>query len=102
MSWRMRSAQIGGELSESPESRWSSGAARVSAELVNSATRRLLRTHIRLPINDDEIIDRALAVQPLADRPVTLLTYDTGQSTRARAAELPVIKLAKPLGDEPT
>ena len=57
--------------------------------------------HVRLPINDDEIIDRALAVQPLAARPVTLLTYDTGQSTRARAAGLPVIKPARPIGDEP-
>ena len=46
--------------------------------------------HVRLPINDDEIIDRALAVEPLAARPVTLLTYDTGQSMRARAAGMPV------------
>jgi hypothetical protein len=38
--------------------------------------------HTRLPINDDEIIDRALAIATLADRNVTLLTYDTGQSTR--------------------
>ncbi|WP_234355954.1 PIN domain-containing protein, partial [Kitasatospora aureofaciens] len=38
--------------------------------------------HERLPINDDEIIDRAVAIQPLAGRPVHLLTYDTGQSMR--------------------
>jgi rRNA-processing protein FCF1 len=50
--------------------------------------------HTRLPINDDEIIDRALAVQSMAGRSVTLLTYDTGQSTRARATGLKVIKLA--------
>lgn len=49
----------------------------------------------------DEIIDRCLAVQPLADRQVTLLTYDMGQSTRARAAGLRVIKLTKPIGEEP-
>ena len=42
--------------------------------------------HARLPINDDEIIDRALAAQALADRSVTLLTYDTGQAMRARNA----------------
>ena len=36
--------------------------------------------HVRLPGNDDEIIDRALAVEPLADRKVALLTHDTGQS----------------------
>jgi len=42
--------------------------------------------HVRLPINDDEIIDRALAIEPLADRKVSLLTYDTGQFTRARSA----------------
>jgi hypothetical protein len=56
--------------------------------------------HVRLPINDDEIIDRALAIEPLAGRPVTLLTYDTGQSTRARAAGLRVHKLAQPTEDE--
>ena len=59
------------------------------------------RGHVRLPITDDEIIDRALAVEPLAARRVTLLTYDTGQSTRARAAGLAVSKLSTPLGTEP-
>jgi PIN domain len=57
--------------------------------------------HVRLPINDDEIIDRAMAVEPLAARPVTLLTYDTGQSMRARAAGIPAKKLTKPIGEEP-
>ena len=57
--------------------------------------------HERLPINDDEIIDRALAAQGLAGSPVTLLTYDTSQAARGRHAGLAVNKLAKPLGDEP-
>jgi rRNA-processing protein FCF1 len=57
--------------------------------------------HTRLPINDDEIIDRALAIATLADRNVTLLTYDTGQSTRARSTGLPVVKLRKEIGEEP-
>lgn len=57
--------------------------------------------HRRLPINDDEIIDRTLAIRSLADREVTLLTYDTSQSTRARNAGLKVTKLTKPIGDEP-
>lgn len=57
--------------------------------------------HERLPINDDEIIDRALAAQGLADAPVTLLTFDTSQAARARNAGLAVNKLTKPLGDEP-
>lgn len=57
--------------------------------------------HVRLPINDDEIIDRALAVESLAGRKITLFTYDTGQSTRARAAGLRAKKLSKPIGDEP-
>jgi hypothetical protein len=48
--------------------------------------------HTRLPIADDEIIDRALAVQPLAGRPVTLLTCDTSQSFRARSLGLNVVK----------
>lgn len=58
--------------------------------------------HVRLPINDDEIIDRASAVQNLAERPVTLLTYDTGQSTRARNAGLTVVKLTEDIGPDPT
>ncbi len=58
--------------------------------------------HVRLPINDDEIVDRALAVQPLAGRQLKVLTYDTGQATRARVAGLQDIKLRKPLGEEPT
>jgi hypothetical protein len=56
--------------------------------------------HVCLPINDDELIDRILAIQPLAGRQVTLLTYDTGQSTRARAAGLSVKKLTK-MDDKP-
>jgi len=55
--------------------------------------------HVRLPIPDDEIIDRALAIQAIASHTVTLLTFDTGQSTRARQAGLPVRKLNMP--DEP-
>lgn len=49
--------------------------------------------HERLPINDDEIVDRALTVQLLAGRPVRLLTYDTGQAMRGRAAGLDVLRL---------
>jgi hypothetical protein len=57
--------------------------------------------HVRLPINDDEIIDRSLAVQPLAGRDVRLLTYDTGQAMRGRAAGLQVAKLRDSAGDGP-
>ena len=53
--------------------------------------------HVRLPINDDEIVDRALAIKPLVGRQVTLLTYDTGQATRGRQAGLNVIKLVQPV-----
>jgi hypothetical protein len=56
---------------------------------------------VRLPGNDDEIIDRALAIEPLADRKVTLLTYDTGQSTQARSAGLQVVKLSQDIGEAP-
>ncbi len=48
--------------------------------------------HTRLPINDDEIIDRTKAVEALAAGQVVLLTYDTGQATRGRHAGLKVIK----------
>jgi hypothetical protein len=56
--------------------------------------------HMRLPINDDEIVDRAVAVQAVAGRPVTLLTYDTGMSTRGRNAGLKVRKLTEDIGEE--
>ncbi|MFJ7211072.1 PIN domain-containing protein [Amycolatopsis sp. NPDC098790] len=56
--------------------------------------------HIRLPIDDDEIIDRAVAVQILAGRQVILLTYDTGMATRGRAAGLEVVKIPQ-LPDAP-
>ena len=55
--------------------------------------------HVRLPISDDEIISRIVAIEPLAGRPVTLVTYDTGQATRGRAAGLQVRKLDKPEPD---
>lgn len=58
--------------------------------------------HVRLPITDDEIIDRAVAIQSLANRKVRLLTCDTGQHTRGRAAGLNVTKVpAKDPGPEP-
>lgn len=57
--------------------------------------------HVRLPIPDDEIIDRAVAAQALAGKPVTLVTYDTGQSTRARRAGLRVRKLRTDAGTGP-
>ena len=57
--------------------------------------------HERVPINDDEIIDRTLAAQGLAGASVTLLTFDTSQAARARQAGLTVKKLTRPLGDEP-
>ena len=60
------------------------------------------RGHIRLPINDDEIVDLARRIEPLAARKVTLLTYDTGQSMSARNARLQVVKLSKEVGEEPT
>lgn len=58
--------------------------------------------HTRLPIADDEIIDRAVAIQSLAGRPVRLLTCDTGQHTRGCAASLQVTKIeTKDPGPEP-
>ncbi|EST17883.1 PIN domain-containing protein [Streptomyces roseochromogenus] len=58
--------------------------------------------HVRLPLADDEIIDRAVAIQSLAGRPVRLLTCDTSQHTRGKAAGLQVTKVpAKDPGPEP-
>jgi predicted ribonuclease YlaK len=68
----------------------------VSVELVFDAP-----GHVRLPVNDDEIIDRLLTAQPLADRPITLITYDTNQAFKARAAGLRAIRLKMPIESEP-
>ena len=57
--------------------------------------------HRRLPINDDEIIDRALAIQGEAERDVTFWTFDTSQSTRARFRGLTVKKFSRDIGPEP-
>lgn len=57
--------------------------------------------HTRLPINDDEIVARAKSFEPLAGRPITLLTFDTNQMTRARKAGLTARKLTKDIGPEP-
>ncbi|WP_019064600.1 PIN domain-containing protein [Streptomyces prunicolor] len=58
--------------------------------------------HVRLPLPDDEIVDRAVAIQSLAGRPVRLLTCDTSQHTRGKAVGLHVTKVpAKDPGPEP-
>lgn len=49
--------------------------------------------HVRLPIADDEIIDRVAGAQVLAGRQITLVTYDTGQALRAALAGLDVLRL---------
>jgi hypothetical protein len=54
--------------------------------------------HRRLPINDDDIINRALAIQAEAERDVTFWTFDTSQSTRAKFRGLTVQKFKKDLG----
>ncbi|MER7982651.1 PIN domain-containing protein [Streptomyces sp. NPDC095817] len=58
--------------------------------------------HVRLPIADDEIVDRAVRIEGLAGREVRLLTCDTSQHTRGCAAGLKVTKVAtKDPGPEP-
>ncbi|MEW2384694.1 PIN domain-containing protein [Micromonospora sp. NPDC047707] len=57
--------------------------------------------HVRLPITDDEIVDRAVAVKVLAGRDVRLVTYDTGMAMRGNVAGLVVVKLEQELGEEP-
>jgi hypothetical protein len=58
--------------------------------------------HVRLPINGDELVDRTVAFQALAGPKITMISYDTGQSTRARAAGLRPVKIQQPReSDEP-
>lgn len=54
--------------------------------------------HVRLPEEDDEIVDRALSVQTLASGPFRLITYDTSMAMRARFVGLPVLKLRTDAG----
>jgi hypothetical protein len=71
---------------------------RVTAEIVLDQP-----GHIRQPITDDEIIERAATIRAIAGREVRLLTCDTGQATRGRVAGLKVTKLPSTAGtgDEP-
>ncbi|MFB7239337.1 PIN domain-containing protein [Streptomyces sp. NPDC056269] len=56
------------------------------------------RGHVRLPEADDEIVDRATAVQSMAAGPVRLITYDTGMAMRAKLLGLSVLKLRTDAG----
>lgn len=56
--------------------------------------------HVRLPIDDDEIVDRGVVAQGLAGQTVTLLTFDTGQSMRARRAGLRAVRSKRPGEDQ--
>lgn len=57
--------------------------------------------HVRLPITDDEIIDRVAHARVLAGRQVTVITYDTGQALRARLAGLEALRLPSPAERDP-
>ncbi|MFD9428090.1 MULTISPECIES: PIN domain-containing protein [unclassified Streptomyces] len=57
--------------------------------------------HVRLPDEDDEIVDRALTLKTVAAGPVKLVTYDTGMALRAKIARMPHVKLRNDPGPEP-
>lgn len=58
--------------------------------------------HVRRANEDTEIVDQAFAINGLARQPVTVLTYDTGQTRQARVQGLKVLNLhTKPTEDEP-
>jgi rRNA-processing protein FCF1 len=68
---------------------------------IGAATIELLTDnpgHVRLPDEDDEIVDRALAVYAVASGTVRLVTYDTGMAMRAKMLGLPVQKLRTDAG----
>lgn len=54
--------------------------------------------HSRLPVADDEIVSRAVALQSSAGGPVSLVTYDTAMSMRARHAGLETLKFRTDAG----
>lgn len=55
--------------------------------------------HVRLPIADDEIVDRAAAIASLSGRDVTLVTNDVSQGYRGRMAGLAVSQVVNPIYD---
>jgi hypothetical protein len=57
--------------------------------------------HSRLPIPDDEVVDRLAAVRPIIGQQITVVTFDTGQAMRARLAGLDVRRLELPRRNEP-
>ena len=63
----------------------SASAPEVSVEVLFDPPR-----HVRLPIADDEMVDRVLSAEVLAGRRITVVTFDTGQSMRARHVGLAV------------
>jgi hypothetical protein len=69
---------------------------RITAEIVSDP-----QGHRRLPVMDDEIVDRAVDIQLRAGAPVTMITYDTGMSWRATEAGLTVVRLDIDPGPEP-
>ena len=58
--------------------------------------------HTRLPDNDDELIDRTLAIQALVGHRVRFVTGDTGASFRGRRAGLDVLQIPWPSDDQAT
>jgi hypothetical protein len=52
--------------------------------------------HARLPIADDEIVDRAVAIRDVRGAPVDFVTYDAGAAFRASASGLHVHRLVHP------
>jgi hypothetical protein len=56
--------------------------------------------HTRLPIDDDELVDRAATAKWFSGRDLRFLTFDTGQAMRARAVGLAVVKLKHPAETE--
>ena len=51
------------------------------------------RGHLRLPRNDDELVDRAAAIHEIQSAPVHLIAYDSGAVLRANLAGLRGIRL---------
>ena len=51
--------------------------------------------HVRLPDTDQEILDRCELLRQIADRPVTLVTGDSGARINARVSGVEVLKLAR-------
>lgn len=90
---RQITSSIWKHFKDRPEQPWiirpaTPESGQVSIELLKDPPQ-----HVRLTRSDDELIERALALQTLRGQSVHFLTYDTGAALRAELVDVPATRL---------